>query len=259
MQSYTRKLKDGAELLYAWFEAMHTRIDLMMWASGDRAALMEEAAGGIEREVLRIESFGSCFLPDSEVSRFNDTPPGIPFHASDELFHIIKECLKYNDQTDGLFDVAASSDFPDFRLNEKIFLDPESSSIVRAFDWVRLNLSGFLKGYALDRAVVMARSSGLSDGLFSFGNSSISAFGNHPGGSGWPVSPAGDKGDVHVLFDQSLTTSGNATEARRHIIDPLTGTYVEGCGTFSVMTGSAAEGEALSTAGFIRSMKNGTR
>lgn len=259
MEHISRKLNSGADLVYSWFEAMHTRIDLVMWSASSDAGHLLETASAIEDEVRRIESVGSRFIPDSEVSRFNSFPPGVPFVFSEELMNIISVCLRYNEETGGLFDVAASAMHPGLMLREKIISDTPSSSAIRVYDWVRLDLSGFLKGYALDRAVSLAQKCGIKDGLFSFGTSSISAFGNHPGGDGWPVSPAGSDEDVSVLFNQSLTTSGNSDAGRRHIIDPRTGDYVEGTGTFSVVTGSAAEGEARSTAGFIEGHKKGTR
>lgn len=259
MEHICRKLNTGASLVYSWFEAMHTRIDLVMWSASSNDAHIRETAVRIEDEVRRIESFGSRFIPDSEVARFNSASPGVPFFFSDELMKIILDCLRYNEETGGLFDVAASAMHPGMMLRDKIIPDAASSSAIRAYDWVMLDLSGFLKGYALDRAVSLALESGISDGLFSFGNSSVSAIGNHPGGTGWPVSPAVGEDQVRVLMNQSLTTSGNSSEGRRHIIDPRTGEYVEGAGTYSVVTESAVEGEVRSTAGFIEEKIKGRR
>lgn len=254
MQHLRKQLSDGGKLLYSWFEAMHTRIDIMMWdflMSHDR---MTEIAEMIGRDVIAAEIFGSCFLPDSEVSLLNSTPAGHPFGLSDQLLFILNDCVRYNVVTEGYFDVAASERLHGHMLSEKLLVDSETSTAVRLFDEVRINLSGYLKGYALDRAVAMARQDGIENALFSFGTSSVYAIGNHPGGKGWPVSALAD-GKEYILEDKCLTTSGNETQDRKHIIDPWTGRLVEGKGSFSIVTSSAAEGEALSTAGFIRMEK----
>ena len=69
MEHISRKLNSGADLVYSWFEAMHTRIDLVMWSASSDAGHLLETASAIEDEVRRIESVGSRFIPDSEVSR----------------------------------------------------------------------------------------------------------------------------------------------------------------------------------------------
>lgn len=254
MQHLYRHLNDGGVLVYSWFEAMHTRIDLVMWDSVITDARMTEIAEKIGREVNEIECFGSRFLPDSEVSRLNATPVGQTFRMSERLASILGDCARMNVDTEGYFDVAASEKLNGLMLSEKLHIDEDASTAVRLYENVEINLSGYLKGYALDKAVGMAREGGVKNGLFSFGTSSVSAFGNHPGGKGWLVSSVADGKEYH-LEDECLTTSGNATDARRHIIDPWTGRFVEGEGTFSIITPSAAEGEALSTAGFIRIKK----
>lgn len=254
MQHLRKHLSNGGMLLYSWFEAMHTRIDLMMWDHVIAHDKMTYIAECISRDVTAIEAFGSCFLPDSEVSHLNSTPAGQPFGLSDQLFAILVDCIRYNSDTEGYFDIAASERLHGLMLTEKLLVDAETSTAVRLFDEVRINLSGYLKGYALDRAVALARQEGIENALFSFGTSSVCAFGNHPGGRGWLVKAVTD-GKEYRLEDNCLTTSGNETRNRRHIIDPWTGKLVEGKGSFSVVTSSAAEGEALSTAGFIRMTK----
>ena len=54
-----------------------------------------------------------------------------------------------------------------------------------------------------------------------------------------------------VLLDECLTTSGNDTDGRNHIINPLNGKSIIGKRATSVITPSGTLGEVLSTAFFI--------
>lgn len=249
MDFLDRVLQDGSSLSYAWFEAMHTRIDVMLWEKTVSISDLHSICESIAEDTVRIERMASCFLPESEVSAVNSSPVGSPVRLTDEMFTILERCIGYNGFTGGLFDIAVSAELPGLPLAEKISLDNDSMSAIRLHEKTRLNLSGFLKGYALDRAVDTVRRAGVSNALISFGNSSIYATGNHPGGNGWPV--ATSEGDDYILFDQCLTTSGNSSEDRRHIINPLTGRFVEGRSMVSVITSTAEEGEVMSTKAFL--------
>lgn len=75
------------------------------------------------------------------------------------------------------------------------------------------------------------------------GNSSVLALGNHPVGTGWKVNNI-------LLHNECLTTSGNDSPERRHIVSPRDGKLVEGARQISVVTTNGAIGEILSTALF---------
>lgn len=248
MQQLFRHIDKNRELVYAWFEAMHTRIDLVLWNT-EGADRLSRAAQGIETETRRIERMGSRFLPDSEVSRINDAAPGCPVCVSEELCALLARCLDYRQRWGGLFDVTAC---------EGTLCRPEEQRlavcapyVTRKDETVRIDFSGCLKGYALDCAVSLLRSEGIVNGLLNFGNSSVFALGNHPKGEGWIVSEADNPDRRHVLRDECLTTSGNNAESRRHIVHPLSGRLVEGRRTASVITRSGEEGEVLSIVKFL--------
>ncbi len=250
MEFLDRSLPNGSSMTYAWFEAMHTRMDVILWDAAATVSDFHTLCESIHAETLRVERMASCFLPDSEVSMVNASPAGRGVTLTDEMFEILERCISYNRKTEGLFDIAVSAECPGLRLEDKIRLDAKDRTAARQNENVRLNLSGFLKGYALDKAVEMVREAGINNALISFGNSSVYAVGNHPGGKGWPV--ATDEGNDYVLVDECLTTSGNGREDRRHIMNPLTGEYVEGKAMASVRTLSAEEGEVMSTVSFLK-------
>ena len=100
-----------------------------------------------------------------------------------------------------------------------------------------LDLSGILKGYALERLRLLLPTFGITDALINLGNSSILSLGQNPS-------------DIPSGF--CLTTSGNATAQRRHIRNPLTGDFITGQRQVSVTTADAIDGEILATTHFIR-------
>lgn len=73
----------------------------------------------------------------------------------------------------------------------------------------------------------------------------------HGVGSGGAPSASMPMADGGItLHDEALTTSGNDSPTRRHIVNPLTGQMVTGMRQVAVVTPTAALGEALSTALF---------
>lgn len=250
VQHVDRLLYDGSRLSYAWFEAMHTRVDMVIWDKDISFDVMHESLQKICDETFRIEKMASCFINDSETSVLNVSAAGEWVNVSSEFAGIISQCIRYSVETGGLFDAAASVETAGIPFHMKVEVDKAGSSVRRLQDNVRVNLSGFLKGYALDKAVSIVCEHGLRNALVSFGNSSVYALGSHPGGVGWKVSTA-DGGKIYDLSDQCLTTSGNCNGERKHIINPHTGEFITGKGQVSVLTETGVEGEVKSTVAFL--------
>lgn len=108
---------------------------------------------------------------------------------------------------------------------------------------ITINLSGFLKGYALETIRDILHSCSIENALINMGNSSVLALGNHPAGTGWKVNfgnqseteKTGESQSI-LLYNECLTTSGNESEGRRHIISPQNGNFVEGLRQIAVVT-----------------------
>jgi len=140
---------------------------------------------------------------------------------------------------------------------------------------LELNLNGIGKGYALDRAgeILDAGESGrvISNWLLHGGHSSVLARGAHAWPNhqqaGWPVGirnplfPDRRLATV-ILRNQALGTSGSGVQFFRvggkrygHVLDPQTGWPVDHLLSVSVIAGSAAEADALSTAFFVMGLE----
>lgn len=246
---------------YAWFSALHTRVDLLLLAplTEDEFQTVEEA---IHAELTAVEQMGNRFDPNSELSRAVQAATARPVLISKELYSLLSRCLQANRETGGLFDITVNS--PAFTprlinastpgLISAVELIPAAPSpppsslaaVPEVFpsgylrlheEGIILDLSGILKGYALERLRQLLASFAITDALISLGNSSILSLGHNPSDI-----PPGN----------CLTTSGNATPQRRHIRNPLTGKLIEGQKTISVTTPNGIDGEILSITRFLQ-------
>lgn len=274
-------------LLYAWTAAMHTRVDIAVVArtlSADEALEAVEAAA---RLITDIEAEADRFCPSSPLSAFNAAPAGQWVPLPPRLTAVMEQCVGLAAATSGLFDVTVGSDGHDASTIRQLRVRTDAAMKCR--DGLRVDLCGYIKGVAADEVTALLRSRGVTDALISLGNSSVVAMGDmRSRGSGWSVRHAADtvlmrccrhaaegceQHDVGceqhgvgsggapsasmpmadggiTLHDEALTTSGNDSPTRCHIVNPLTGRMVTGMRQVAVVTPTAALGEALSTALF---------
>lgn len=234
MPHLCRTQPDGSTAVYVWFEAMHTRVDILLISRNHTESELLDVADAMKLLISQLEKIGNRFDPASEISRLNGLAPGEKTIISNTLYNMLSLCLDFHARTKGLFDITATSPAYKPNLISSIHLGPENT-FWRDNECVQLDLSGFIKGYALDCLRPYLESRGITDALISLGNSSILALGNVPG----PVK------------NGCLTTSGNSDASRRHILNPLTGQYITGQRTAQVYTSSGAEGEVEATVKFI--------
>lgn len=230
----TRSLPGGVEAVYVWFEAMHTRVDILLRSSAHTSGQLLEIASEMQAVIAELEHVGNRFDPMSELSALNALPPGQTVAISHRLHDILTLCVDYHRSTGGLFDITALSAGHTPDTIHRIHIGADGT-FRRDDENVLLDLSGFLKGYALDCLRPLVDGIGLDGCLVNMGNSSIMALGNVPG----PVK------------DGCLTTSGNDSGEHCHILNPVTGEYVRGAGRAQVITAGGAEGEVLATCKFI--------
>lgn len=234
MPHLTRSLPDGSKAVYAWFSAMHTRIDILIKSRLHGEDYLLDTVALMRQTIAEIENVGNRFDPASEVSQINRLPVGEAHKLSPCLYDILILCLQYNKQTEGLFDISVQSRDHSPQTIKGIHIDSDGS-YRRDSENIVVDLSGFLKGYALDRLRPLLEERGIADALVNMGNSSIMALGDVPG----PIKNA------------CLTTSGNDSPERRHIINPLTGELIEGKRQVQVITPTGAEGEVEATRQFL--------
>lgn len=248
---YSQKSINGNTLFYSWFQAMHTRIDVLLYAENSLEYL-KSLAEKLKIEIERLEHLANRFDENSELSQLNSKAFENAIPISNELFQIIEECLVFNKKTLGYFDITINSKNNFSNGISNILVNTENQTIRFLHPDVQLDLSGFIKGYALRAIKSILYDNNINNALINIGNSSVLATGNHPHGKGWKInSNLQDISRECELQNQCLTTSGNTNNTKWPIQKPMTRKAVENYPMLSVITDDPATGEALSKALYI--------
>ena len=158
--------------------------------SGAAAAAGEEALGEIER----LEAQLSFYRAESEINLLNRRAAQGAVRVSPPLFNLLSSCLRHNVETDGAFDVTIAPLMRAWRFvrdrgaipseeelavareltgSSHIILDEERFEITFDRPGVEIDLGGFAKGYAVERAIDLLRENGVRSALLHSGTSSI--------------------------------------------------------------------------------------
>ena len=259
---------------------MGTRGTITLYGLSDEEA--GAAAADAFREMHRVESVMSTWKEDSEISRLNRDGQNKPFKVSRELFLLINKIIQYSRATNAAFDVTAR---PVVRLwgfqggEPRLPTDQEMFDALRKVGWRKIvldaadtsitlhggatiDLAGIGKGYAVDRCVAILKDHGVESGLVDLGGNMF-AIGTPPGREAWSIGirdPEDSGGVIGKLLisDEAVATSGNyenfvLIEGKKygHIVDPRTGRTVDHVLGVTVITRTATESDALSTALFV--------
>ena len=250
-----RRTLSGVGLYYGWFEAMHSRMDLLLVGVDPQQgqALCHAAA----EETARVENLISRFDADSVVARMNaDTEYGV-CGADREVLDLFADAQRLEKLTEGAFDICVQT--PQYDPSQPWFtVDYAREAVVKLRPEVQFDFGGLGKGYTLGRVRDIMERDGVKSALLSFGRSSIYALGHHPSGGAWQAGVdnpmcSGQQMGLFALCNQSLTSSGNTPSVSGHIRVPQTGELLQDRRIVSVVTSSPIEGEALSTALFAAS------
>lgn len=259
IQHLYRPSHEGDGLLYAWFSSMHTRVDILLYSQKPEEELMS-VVERIHAALSYLEKIANYYDPASELAVINRTASISPVVLSRQLYTMIDLCMEYHGKTSGCFDVTVHSENYNPDTIHSVYLSAEERSIFFQQPGITINLSGFLKGYALETVRAILSPYCIENALINMGNSSVLALGDHPAGTGWKVNfgnrPETDKIGMKqsvLLCNECLTTSGNESDGRKHIISPHNASFVEGIKQIAVVTKNGAVGEILSTALFAAS------
>jgi thiamine biosynthesis lipoprotein len=245
----------------------------------------EAAMEALDR-VEALEARLSYFQPTSEVSQWNRLAVEEPVEVEPDLFRLLESALAWHRQTDGAYDIAATALWKVWGFARRAGKVPLAEELAQAMECsgsryveldsprrtirllrkgVEINLGSVGKGYALDSAAEVLAQKGVGDFLIHGGQSSVIGRGSRlvDGSRGWsvgiqhPLRPGVRIGEVW-LRDRALGTSGAAHQSfvyqgKRygHILDPRSGRPAEEVLSATVLSPSAAEADALSTAFYV--------
>ena len=263
---------------------MGTAIKLELWADDRR--LGEAAAGAVMDEMHRIDRAMSPHKAGSELSRINRDAARGPVALTDEMFQLLQRAQHFAQLTAGAFDItyAAAGQLYDYRQRVRpsaealaraqacvgwqgLQLDARDRSVRFAKDGMRIDLGGFAKGHAIDRAAALLARRGVRHAWVSAGGDSR-VLGDRRGRP-WSVAirdprRAGEVVAVLPLEDVSISTSGDyeryfddGAERVHHLIDPATGRSPSGVHSVTILSADGLTCEALSKAVFVRGVQRG--
>lgn len=264
---------------------MGTTIEIVAYAEERVAAHALELAFA---EFERIERTFTLHDPGSELSQVNRAAAESPVSVSGQMFDVVERAIALCAQSDGAFSITLGAlsalwkrcleleRFPSAdeirSANEQsdwrcVRLDPANRTI--AFDraGLRLDLGGFVKGYAVDRARDALVRGGVTRAMISAGESSLSVH-EEPGDEGWRIGvrhPADETRLVGVLDLRSTCVSTSGTYERRslldgrtvsHLIDPTSGRAIEGLSGATAVCKSAEMAEVASKMLLLRGCRD---
>lgn len=254
-----------------------TLVDVSIYGEDEDRA--RRIAGEIQQDFQRWHNQFHAWQPDSEVSRLNKAfAQGQTANISPELAGIIEDARQWYEKSNGLFNPAIgglvqtwgfqADEFKPLRVDPDkiaalVSANPQMSDITIengiAFSKnpaVRLDLGGYAKGYALDRAVLHLREEGVKNALVNIGGNII-ALGQH-GDKPWRVGiqhprKPGPIATLSLDDGWAIGTSGDyqryfELDGKRycHIIDPRTGYPVQDMQAVTVLVPPGENSGAIS-------------
>ncbi len=251
------------------FPAMGTVHTLAV--EGEQALI---AAEQIKERMQEMDRKWSVFREDSEIAALNR---GELITASEDTLRILKESVMLSEETGGAFDITAGSLTKLWRQAMRDERIPNTREIsealrhtgaagIRVFgNRVKLkrgwsvDLGGIAKGYALDRALELLKSTGTENAVLNLGGT-IGVTGRPVEiGIRNPFDPDGEPMGTLTLDNRCAVTSGSYERFVRiggrtfhHIIDPRIG-YPSDSGLVSatLIGSNATVLDAFATAAFI--------
>ena len=277
--------------------AMATRFELVL--CGDDPVRLRAAGEQAFQEIERLERQLSFYRPDSEINWINARAAANPVRIDPRLFQLLSSCAELSKKTDGAFDITIGPLMRawGFAGGKPRVPSPSALEIARSVvgmdnvelceenytvrfkrPGVELDLGAYGKGYAIERAIAIAKENGITSALLHGGTSSVFGLGAPPLESGWKIALSapfskdedlsiGDSFPAGASFTKSneppmikLNNMGLSVSAAHgksfkangstygHVLDPRIGEPATRALAAAVTGPSASDCEALSTA-----------
>lgn len=253
------------------------------WVAEDDANTTDLQAA-LDKELDAVNQAMSTYLPDSELSRFNQLPPDSEIEASEALHYVLSVAQEISRKSQGAFDITVgplvnlwgfgprgrvlSAPDPDKidRLRarvgyQKLSISSKGTQVRKDAD-LYVDLSSIAKGYGVDAMAAVLEARGINNYLVEIGGE-LRTKGQKPQGRSWQIaieSPLADGSrqvqKVVSLDDIAVATSGdyrNYFEENgvrySHTIDPATGSPIDHrLASVTVLRPTCTEADGLATA-----------
>ncbi len=256
-----------------------TQVDVTIYGESDAKA--RQAVVLVMQEFQRLHDMLHAWKP-SELSDLNSAfAQGKSRQVSPELAMMLQDAARVSAQSDGLFNPAIggliqawgfqADDFkavlPDEKkiaglvkanpqMSDLVFLPTSPAGRLKGEDdneivssknkYVKIDLGGYAKGYALDRAAAILKQQGIHNALINIGGN-VMALGTH-GSRPWRVGiqhprKPGPLATLELQDGEAIGTSGDYQRyfelgGKRycHLIDPRNGQPVQGVEAVTILT-----------------------
>ena len=235
----------------------------------------------------------STYLPESEISQFNNSRNTQWFSISPRTFAVVSEALRISKLSQGAFDITLGGlvelwgfgrkeqkkIVPNEKILEqllnnvgyyKVELRSSTTAIRKTDSLSVIDLSGIAKGYAVDRVVEFLEGEGIENFLVEVGGE-IKTRGLKNKSKPWRVaieSPISDQRSVYkvvAMTNMAMATSGDyrnffEIDGKRysHTLDPKTGRPIKNeLASVTVLHNSCMTADALATALMVLGPKIG--
>ena len=251
----------------------------------------------VDSLLIQINKQMSHYIPQSEISLFNDNASIQPIKVSTEFYSVVLQSKKLTQLTSGAFDITVaplvdywgfgpsaspleSGQLPDtLKILELMeFVSSENlvardGQLIKSNPNTRLDLSAIAKGYGVDEVFMQLGAMGFTDYMVEIGGE-VRCSGNNETGQPWRIGidlpelntpPGKNLQGIVQLKDRALATSGDYRnfliingEIHSHAIDPRTGFPVKTrVASASVVAPTCAEADALATALMVLGVEPG--
>ncbi|MCJ8013282.1 FAD:protein FMN transferase [Paenibacillus sp. KQZ6P-2] len=279
-----------AEPISETYIIFDTVVNVKLYGEHAKPQQLEE----IKQMLETINNELSRTLEGSEVYRINQAAGKEAVQVSQDTFDVLQKALDYAVQTGGLYDPTigplvslwnignegahvpskAELDKAKGLIGYKdVIMNPKECTIKLARPSMALDLGGIGKGYAADRVAAYLKTQQVDSAMINLGGSSIIAMGSKPGGQSWNIglqdpdqSRGTSLGNVQII-NKTIDSSGvyerffveNGVRYH-HILDPRTGYPSQsGLKSVTIISDSATDADALSTAVFIMGLDEGMK
>lgn len=261
-------------------------IDIVSRRFGSETEI-RDAFRKVRIDFAQMENTFSRFLPQSELMRLNGNLH-VEQVVSEAMAEVLELSLEYWRETDGLFEPrvfadmlasgyggsfwsprqATSGSTPDPQryeapLDRDIVLDTRKRTVVLKRP---VDLSGIVKGYAVERTSIFLREAGFTDFVVDAGGD-MYASGKNPDREDWRISIEGIPEERLMLnmTDRSVATSGRTRrfwekdgKMYHHIVDPANpSVFSFALKTVTVVTPGPVRSDAWAKALFLKSVRGG--
>ena len=266
---------------------MGTIVDITVVSDDEKKA--DEAIDAGFGEIKRLEQLMSTYIPDSNLSKINDSAGVLPVKADREVIYLIKKGIEFGDLTDGSFNITIGPLVKLWGIPEKGEFIPgkkEIEQLIPVIDYrniqidevkgevflkkkgMKIDLGGIAKGYAADRAIVILKEKGIDNAIVAVAGD-VKAIGKRPDGKAWHIGVRHPREKEKILgtidlTDMAVSTSGDYERffikndiLYHHILDPRTGEPSRRSQSVTIIARDGIVADALSTGVFVLGPETG--